>query len=115
MLVEDDERVARAESWILEQAGFAVTVAGTGPDGLALARAELPMAVILDGDLPGLDGFEVCRRLKADPKTRHIPVLFCSGRFDSRELARAAGANDSVEKTDAVAELVERLNRLLGL
>ncbi len=114
LLVEDDPLVAKTERSILERAGFTVTLAETGPEGLRFAQTELPMAIVMDGDLPGMDGFEVCRLLMADAATMAIPVLFCSGSPDARERARLAGGKDFLEKPHEVVQLAECLNRLLA-
>lgn len=115
LLVEDDPHVSKVEIRLLERAGFRVKLAETGTEGWRLAQDELPAAIILDGELPELDGFEICRRLKADARTRAIPVLFCSGRPNAESLAHAAGADDFLAKPAGVAQLVERLQILLQI
>ncbi len=113
LLVEDNPHVSRIQIRLLEQAGFQVALAETGTDGLRLIRESLPAAVILDGELPGMDGFEVCRQMRADERTRNIPVLFCSARLDAHERALAAGGDDFLAKPEDMAQLAERLVRLL--
>lgn len=115
LLVEDDPQVSKVEIKMLERAGFRVKLAVTGTEGLRLARAELPAGIVLDGELPELDGFEICRQLKADARTRAIPVLFCSGQPDAEQLAHAAGADDFLAKPEGVAQLTVRLKILLGI
>jgi phosphoserine phosphatase RsbU/P len=98
VLVADDDASHRAllES-TLSRAGFDVRGTTTGADALRLAREIRPDVVVLDADLPDLPGGEVCRQLKADERTRRIPVVELSPLFDRaelRELARADGADD---------------------
>src|ERR1041384_1675643 len=73
--VDDNEGCRYAITRILELNDFQVTEAGTGVAALRIARQEQPDLVLLDVDLPDLNGFEVCRRLKSEPATSRIPVL----------------------------------------
>jgi CheY-like chemotaxis protein len=75
--VDDDDASRYATSRILRQAGFEIIEAATGAEALRLAK-ENPDLVILDVNLPDMDGFEVCERIKADPATSLIPVLHLS-------------------------------------
>ena len=114
LVVEDDPGVAAVERMLLEQAGFTVLLANNGTTGWEMAQRHLPAAVVLDVDLPGLNGCEVCRRLKESPATRHLPVLICSGNPNAREQARQAGADDFLAKAEDVILLAPRVLRLLG-
>src|SRR5437867_5995851 len=80
LTVDDSPQVREVITEILRCAGFEVREAATGADALRGA-AEHPDLIILDIQLPDIDGFEVCRRLKADPATATIPVLHLSGTF----------------------------------
>jgi CheY-like chemotaxis protein len=77
LLVDDSEPQRYAIRRELAAAGHTVLEAGTGNDALLVAR-ELPQVILLDVNLPDIDGFEVCRRLKQDPHTASIPVIFIS-------------------------------------
>jgi CheY-like chemotaxis protein len=77
LLVDDNESHRYATSRELAAAGHTVMEAATGSEALQLAR-QLPQVILLDVNLPDFDGFEVCRRLKADPQTAFIPVIFLS-------------------------------------
>ncbi|MEV8510662.1 response regulator [Actinoplanes sp. NPDC051475] len=93
LIIEDDPAAARLLSAQLQRAGYHVTVAATGEQGLAAARAGDPEAVLLDIDLPGIDGWQVLAALKRDERLRHIPVLIVSAHDDS-EIGLALGAVD---------------------
>ena len=113
LLAENDPQVADLEKMVLMQAGYSVTLAETGPEALRLVRMQLPVAVVLESDLPDVNGVEVCRQLKADPLTHHIPVLFCTADPSAHQLARDAGADDFLVKPGEVMQLGERVTRLL--
>jgi CheY-like chemotaxis protein len=93
VLVVDDYADARemyAESLLV--AGFRVAEASNGVDAVAQARALAPQAILMDLSLPGLDGWEATRRLKADPATRGIPVVAITGHVPAYAVERAAAA-----------------------
>lgn len=107
--VDDDPAVRRAVARILGGAGFRVASEPDGPAGLAAARAIRPDLVILDVDLPGLSGFEVCVRLRADSATRRLPVLHLSAaRIDVRDRVQGleGGADAYLVQPVEPAELV---------
>lgn len=83
LLVNDHEAQAYALARTMEQAGYKVSVAASGAEGLVRAQELLPDAIVLDVGLPDLSGFEVCRLLKADARTARIPVIFLSASFQS--------------------------------
>ena len=88
LVVDDEPDPRRFTVRLLERAGYAVTEATTGGEGLCLARELRPDLILLDVVLPDLDGFEVCRRVKADPDLAHTLVILFSGkRVDSDQVA----------------------------
>jgi signal transduction histidine kinase/DNA-binding response OmpR family regulator/fumarate reductase subunit D len=93
LLIEDDPQSAELMRTQLGNAGYRVDVAGTGESGLALAREHRPDAVVLDVTLPGIDGWEVLRRFKADHRLAGIPVFFASI-LDEAPAGIAFGAHD---------------------
>jgi DNA-binding response OmpR family regulator len=117
LVVDDEPEVARLACKVLEKAGFATVAVGDGEAALAEAQLRRPDLVLLDAMLPRLHGFEVCMRLRADPRTRHIPVIIMTAvyrgwRFadDARE---AYGAEDYIEKPFAVEDLRRRVEAAL--
>jgi PAS domain S-box-containing protein len=115
--VDDDEATRFTFSWALREAGFEVREAGTGAEALRLAAAG-PDLVLLDVNLPDLDGFEVCRRLKADPATAAIPVLHVSGaKVGGLDKAQGldGGADGYLTKPVEPDELVAHVKALLRI
>ena len=88
LLVEDDPDIQLVARAALKRAGFAVTTAANGPAALDQVRAARPDAILLDWMMPGMDGPEVCRRLKGDASTADIPVIFLTARSQQSEIAR---------------------------
>ena len=112
LLVDDEEVNIYALKIILEARGYRCLTASNGADGLRIAAEALPDVVILDIHMPVMDGYEVCRRLKDDPRTKPIPVLFLTARHrDMDEVIRGLdiGANDYVTKPFNPEELVARV------
>jgi DNA-binding NarL/FixJ family response regulator len=117
LLVADHDSIARGEIVdALRMAGFAVCEADNGGDALALARSMPPAAAVLDPMLPGLSGYEVCRRLK-DDRGDGVAVVFVSGeRTEScdRVAGLLVGADDYLVKPVAADELVTRVRALIA-
>jgi DNA-binding response OmpR family regulator len=112
LLVEDDVRLCRLVKEYLEGMGYTVALAHTGPAGLELALKESFHALILDVMLPGLDGFEVLRRLRMYST---VPVLMLTGRGEEadRIVGLEMGADDYLPKTFSTRELLARLRAVL--
>jgi DNA-binding response OmpR family regulator len=112
LVVEDEKPLLKVLKFNLEQAGHAVVAAADGPSGAEAAAKEKPDLVILDVMLPGMDGFEVCRRIRAAGKT---PILMLTARREEvdRVLGLELGADDYVTKPFSVRELLARVKALL--
>ncbi len=95
----------------LDDAGYTVLVATHGEAALQRARQSLPDVILLDAVMPGMDGFEVARRLKADFATQHIPIVFMTGLTETEHVvaAFAAGGSDYVAKPIRPAEVLARI------
>ena len=113
LVVEDEPAIAELLRSYLARDGFDVRLAGDGESGLAAVRSQRPDAVILDVGLPGIDGTEVCRRLRADGDW--TPVLFVTARDDEvdRVLGLELGADDYVTKPFSPREVVARVRAVL--
>ena len=115
LLVEDGRTQALRLQLELARYGLVVEVANDGAAGLAAALGRPPDAIILDVDLPKLDGYSVCRALKADPATAHIPIVMLTRRDEAQDALAGiqGGAVDYIPK-DAFAEqnLVQAFQQL---
>jgi signal transduction histidine kinase/DNA-binding response OmpR family regulator len=110
LVIEDDPSAVRLLRTYLESDGYGVRLASDGQSGIADARANPPAAIILDILLPGTDGWEVLRELKADPDLRDVPVIIVTV-VDERGLGLALGAVDYFLKPVDRAALLDRLSR----
>ncbi len=115
LVIDDDDIVARSVELSLRHGGFQVTVAHSGVEGLKLARREPPDLIVLDILMPGMDGYEVCRELRADPLLSDVPVLFLTakGRDEDKIEGFRAGADDYLTKPFNVDELILRVKAIL--
>ncbi|HAM39783.1 MAG TPA: DNA-binding response regulator [Candidatus Omnitrophica bacterium] len=115
LIVDDEKSIVEAVRYNLEREGFRTVVASDGAKALELARRELPDAILLDWMLPEVDGLEVCRLLKQDEKTRHIPIVMLTVKSDETDkvLGLEMGADDYVTKPFSPRELVARIKALL--
>ena len=104
LVVEDNERNLKLLRDVLEYAGFDVRAARTAEDGISLAVSEPPDLVLMDLQLPGIDGLEALRRLRASPRTADIPVVAVTAQAmkHDRERALEAGFDGYVEKSISV-------------
>jgi DNA-binding response OmpR family regulator len=115
LVVEDEPDVAELIRYHLAKDGYAVLVAPTGAEVLRRARDAQPDVILLDVMLPRLDGWDVCRRLKAEADTRAIPVIIVTGRVDEADRIHGfdLGAEDYVTKPFSPRELVARVRAVL--
>ena len=110
--LEDNRGIVRQ---LARRMGVRLLEAGDGLEGLTIARRELPNAILMDLSLPIMDGWEATTQLKADPATRHIPVIALTAHAmaGDEQRARAAGCDDYVAKPIDLATFQQKLERVL--
>ena len=115
LVVEDSPTQAQELAWLLESEGFSVDVAKDGEAGLERCRARRFELVLSDVVMPGIDGYELCRRLKADVRTQRIPVVLLTSLTEPMDVIRGleCGADNFLTKPYDSAYLIGRLRRLL--
>jgi two-component system phosphate regulon response regulator PhoB len=115
LVVEDEGAQREVLRYNLEAEGFGVAIAENGDEALLLVAEEQPDLIVLDWMLPNVSGIEICRRLKADPATRPIPIIMLSARSEEVDRVRGleTGADDYVVKPYSVVELMARLRTQL--
>jgi DNA-binding response OmpR family regulator len=114
ILAEDDAGVSDSTRMILERSGYHVTIFGSG-DPLLKNEYDTPDLFILDKQLPGVDGLDLCRFLKGQKATNSIPVILLSASPYIGELAELAGANDFLEKPFNIKDLREMVAKHLNV
>jgi CheY-like chemotaxis protein len=114
LVVEDSEPIRRILGLLLEGHGYDVLGVEAGREGLAAARDLLPCAITLDLSLPDLDGREVLRELKADARTRDIPVIVVSAYASTLSATERASAAEVLSKPFDVDELLSRVARAVS-
>ena len=117
LIVDDEDDIRQLAHISLERVGgLRVVAAASGEEGLQLAKSERPDAIVLDAMMPGLDGPATLERLKADPETASIPVVFLTGSVQSTEQDRfrALGALGTLPKPFDPMNLAEQLREVLG-
>lgn len=115
LVVEDEGAQREVLKYNLESEGFQVVMAENGDEAMLLVAEEQPDLIVLDWMLPNVSGIEICRRVKADPSTRSIPIIMLSARSEEVDRVRGleTGADDYVVKPYSVVELMARLRTQL--
>jgi two-component system phosphate regulon response regulator PhoB len=115
LIVDDEEDVLELVRYNLDKNGYKVETAATGEQALAKARAKLPDLIILDLMLPGIDGLDVCKKLKNDTKTQNIPVIMLTAKGEETDIVTGLelGADDYVTKPFSPKVLIARIRRIL--
>jgi two-component system phosphate regulon response regulator PhoB len=115
LVVDDEEDILELVKYNLSKEGYTVVTVTTGEAALAAARTKLPDIVVLDLMLPGVDGLEVCRRMKADARLRHIPVIMLTAKGSEADIVTGLelGAADYVTKPFSPRVLTARVKAVL--
>ena len=115
LIIEDEEPLSLLLRYNLEAEGYEVETVARGDDAEVKLREQAPDLVVLDWMLPGLSGIELCRRLRARPPTKALPIIMLTARGEESERIRglATGADDYIVKPFSVPELIARVRALL--
>jgi len=116
LLIEDNEQNRYLVTFLLEKHGYDVIAAATGPDGIELAIRARPSMILLDIQLPGMDGYSVARALRSNPDLRYVPIVAVTSyaMVGDREKAWAAGCDGYIEKPINTEAFVAEIGRYLS-
>jgi len=116
LVVDDDDDARALLVKVIEADGLSARAAASGEDALARIAEGLPDLILLDAMMPGMDGFETCRRIKASNRAAHVPVIFMTGLAETEHVVRglAVGGVDYVTKPLKLTELMARVHVHLG-
>ena len=115
LVVDDEWELRNLLTEFLTGDGYDVIQASNGEEALELAEKEEPQVILLDVNMPGIDGIEVCRRLKEEDKTRFIPIIMVTALEDRDVDAFVEGADDFVTKPFSLVELSFRVKSMLRI
>jgi DNA-binding response OmpR family regulator len=115
LVVDDEDYIQHILNFSFSAEGYEVVTAGDGEEAIKKARSSKPDVIVLDIMMPKMDGYEACKKLKADPTTKTIPVILLTakGRDVDRKLGTEAGADDYVVKPFSPGRLIERVEGML--
>lgn len=117
LIVDDEVEIRELLASKLKKNDFEVLTAANGQQGLQLAKSACPDLLLLDVAMAGLDGFQTCSLLKKDEKTRHIPILFLTGKdLDPKSMSKRLeelGASGYIAKPSSFSELLEKIKELI--
>jgi two-component system phosphate regulon response regulator PhoB len=115
LVVEDEDALGALLQYNLDKEGYRVAVATDGDEGLVLIDEALPDLIVLDWMLPKVSGVEICRRLRARPETRNLPIIMLTARGEESDRIRGldTGADDYIVKPFSMSELAARIRAVL--
>jgi two-component system phosphate regulon response regulator PhoB len=115
LVVEDEDSLATLLQYNLDKEGYQVSIAGDGEEALVQIDEAMPDLILLDWMLPKVSGIEVCRRLRARPETKNLPIIMLTARVEETDKVRGldTGADDYVAKPFSMSELAARIRAVL--
>ena len=115
LIIEDEKDIVKMLDYNLRKEGFRIFSANNGEDGLDMARRENPDLILLDLMLPEMDGLDVCKAVKNDAKTTHIPIIILTAKAQESDkvVGLELGADDYVTKPFSPRELIARIKAVL--
>lgn len=113
LVVDDESQIRDLLKEFLTNEAYEVILASNGKEAIELAEREHPDVILLDVMMPEIDGIEVCKRLKEEPKTQFIPIIVITGYVDNKIVAIEVGADDFVHKPVNLTELAFRVKSIL--
>ena len=116
LIVEDTKTIVMVEKMMLSGQGYEIKTAENGAKGLEMAKTVDPDLILLDVMMPEMDGLEMCRRLRNDPKTAEVPVIMVTTRGEPEQVEEAflAGCTDYVTKPIDKIELLEKVEKFIA-
>jgi DNA-binding response OmpR family regulator len=115
LVVDDEKGVRDLLHSFLKATGYQTIMASNGEEAIELAKSQSPHAILLDVKMPGIDGVETCRRLRAEEQTRYIPVIMITAFGTTETEATDAGADDFINKPFNLTDLAMRVKSLLRI
>lgn len=115
LLIEDDEDIQELVAFHLGKEGYALNVESSGETALEAARKEIPDLILLDLMLPGIDGLQVCRALRGEPLTKHVPIVMLTAKGEEADIVTGleVGADDYITKPFSPKVLVARIRNIM--
>lgn len=116
LIADDNENIREALSYLLEDQGYKLWLAGDGTETLAKAKGIFPDILFLDVMMPGMNGYDVCRAVKDDPelKKTYVIMLTAKGQVAEQERGREAGADEYIVKPFSPMEILAKVKNILG-
>ncbi|OGS23651.1 MAG: hypothetical protein A2314_07775 [Elusimicrobia bacterium RIFOXYB2_FULL_50_12] len=116
LIADDSDMMRKIARMMLEKGGHSVVEATNGVEAIDKARQEIPDIILLDAEMPEMDGWEASKKIKADPTTGKIPVLMCTGHdlSEEPETLTAAGADGYISKPYNPAQMLEKIKQFIG-
>ncbi len=115
LVVDDEPNIALSLNYLMERAGYSVRIAADGEEAIEAVKEALPDLILLDVNMPKMNGYEVCELVRTNPQWKHIPIvmLTAKGRDIEREKGLAVGADEYITKPFSTQEVVEKVRVIL--